>query len=234
MNSNHIPQELISSLNEPSELASPVQLSEYLWCITAPNPSPMTASGTNTYLIAKDGLFVVIDPGPDDDRHTQAILQFVGEANNISKILVTHMHTDHSPAALPLAELSGAPIYGSSSVSDEFQDATCQPTDIIEHNQCIEFNGLTVQCLHTPAHTDGGMSIIIDTLSGKAVITGFCVINENFNPPIEIKAMEMEVIPPGTHVNVYDSYDIMLKIKEMADILLPLHEPEFASIDTIG
>jgi hypothetical protein len=56
---------------------------------------------------------------------------------------------------------------------------------------------------------------------------------ENFNPPIEITAMEMEVIPPGTHVNVYESYNIMLKIKDMADILLPLHEPQFASMKTI-
>ncbi len=46
--------------------------------------------------------------------------------------------------------------------------------------------------------------------------------------------MEMEVIPPGTHVNVYEAYDIMLKVKDMADILLPLHEPQFASVDTIG
>ena len=45
--------------------------------------------------------------------------------------------------------------------------------------------------------------------------------------------MEMNVIPPGTHVNVYEAYDIMLRIKDMADILLPLHEPEFASIDFI-
>jgi N-acyl homoserine lactone hydrolase len=90
-----------------------------------------------------------------------------------------------------------------------------------------------IKCIHTPVHTDGGMSVMINTISGKAVITGFCVINENFNPPIEIKAMEMEVIPPGTHVNVYESYDIMVKIKEMADILLPLHEPEFASKRTI-
>jgi len=43
----------------------------------------------------------------------------------------------------------------------------------------------------------------------------------------------MDVIPPGTHVNVYESYDIMLKIKEMADILLPLHEPKFASVEEI-
>ena len=70
--------------------------------------------------------------------------------------------------------------------------------------------------------------------AGQAAITGFCVINENFNPPAPIKAMEMDVIPPGTPVNVYESYDIMLKVKDMAEILLPLHEPEFASIDTIS
>ena len=57
---------------------------------------------------------------------------------------------------------------------------------------------------------------------------------ENFFPPKEIKGMEMDVIPPGTHVNVYEAYDIMLKIKDRADILLPLHEPKFASIETIG
>lgn len=56
---------------------------------------------------------------------------------------------------------------------------------------------------------------------------------ENFEPPPEIRAMEMEVIPPGTHVNTYEAYDIMLKIKEMADILLPLHEPRFAGITEI-
>ena len=56
---------------------------------------------------------------------------------------------------------------------------------------------------------------------------------ENFYPPKEIKAMEMDVIPPGTHVNTYESYDIMLNIKEMADILLPLHEPKFASVEEI-
>jgi N-acyl homoserine lactone hydrolase len=56
---------------------------------------------------------------------------------------------------------------------------------------------------------------------------------ENFYPPKEIKAMEMDVIPPGTHINTYESYDIMLKMKEMADILLPLYEPKFASIEEI-
>ncbi len=91
-----------------------------------------------------------------------------------------------------------------------------------------------IKCLLTPAHTEGGLSVFINTSAGKAVITGFCVIEENFNPPPEIKGLEMEVIPPGTHVNVYEAYDIMIKIKSQADILIPLHEPKFASLNTIG
>jgi glyoxylase-like metal-dependent hydrolase (beta-lactamase superfamily II) len=90
-----------------------------------------------------------------------------------------------------------------------------------------------ISVVHTPAHTDGGLSVAIDTSAGKAVITGFCTIMENFDPPNEIRAMEMEVIPPGTHVNTYDAYDIMLKVKDMADILLPLHEPRFAATPEI-
>jgi len=90
-----------------------------------------------------------------------------------------------------------------------------------------------VSVMHTPVHTDGGLTVLIDTEKGKAAITGFCVIMENFNPPVSIKAMEMDVIPPGTHVNVYESYDIMKHIKNIADILIPLHEPRFAGANEI-
>lgn len=90
-----------------------------------------------------------------------------------------------------------------------------------------------INVIHTPAHTDGGLSVAVNTEQGKAVITGFCVIMENFNPPSKIRAMEMEVIPPGTIINPYEAYDIMLRVRDMADILIPLHEPKFASVDTI-
>jgi len=90
-----------------------------------------------------------------------------------------------------------------------------------------------IHVMHTPVHTDGGLTIFVETAQGRAAITGFCVIMENFYPPKAIKAMEMDVIPPGTPVNTYESYDIMLKVKAMADILLPLHEPTFASVKAI-
>jgi glyoxylase-like metal-dependent hydrolase (beta-lactamase superfamily II) len=90
-----------------------------------------------------------------------------------------------------------------------------------------------IRVVHTPVHTEGGLSVVVSTAAGKAVITGFCLIDENFNPPKEIRAMEMEVIPPGTPVNVYEAYDIMLEVRDMADILIPLHEPRFAGVDSI-
>jgi len=71
-----------------------------------------------------------------------------------------------------------------------------------------------IRVVHTPVHTEGGLTVFIDTPSGQAAITGFCVIKENFYPPIQIKAMEMEVIPPGTVVNAYEAYDIMLNYAE--------------------
>jgi len=163
---------------------------------------------------------------------------------DIDIIIHTHLHNDHCEndykcinADIYVHEKELARIHDPHALDYRYLEDYIE--DVEENGQIKILTEDTeivpgIKCLHTPVHTDGGMSISIDTFEGLAVITGFCVINENFNPPLEIKAMEMEVIPPGTHVNVYESYDIMLKIKEMADILLPLHEPEFASMDTIG
>jgi len=86
-------------------------------------------------------------------------------------------------------------------------------TDVEEAGQIKIITGTTeiiagIQAIHTPAHTKSGLSIIIETSRGKAVITGFCTIMENFYPSKEITAMEMDVIPPGTLVNVYEAYEI--------------------------
>lgn len=90
-----------------------------------------------------------------------------------------------------------------------------------------------IRVIHTPAHTPGGLTVLVETEKGTAAITGFCVIRENFEPPKSVRALELEVIPPGTHVDVYRAYDEVLRVKKLADILLPLHEPEFASVATI-
>ena len=76
--------------------------------IIAPNPSPMTLHGTNTYLLGEREV-AVIDPGPDIPSHLAAILAALGPGQRISHIFVTHSHTDHSALAPALARETGAP-----------------------------------------------------------------------------------------------------------------------------
>src|SRR6476659_9397010 len=70
--------------------------------VVAPNPGPMTLEGTNTYLYGSDPC-AVIDPGPDDAGHREAILAAAAERGGVGQILLTHSHGDHSDGAAPLA-----------------------------------------------------------------------------------------------------------------------------------
>jgi glyoxylase-like metal-dependent hydrolase (beta-lactamase superfamily II) len=77
--------------------------------LTAPNPSPMTFRGTNTYLLG-EGALAVIDPGPADPAHLDAILGALEPGEEISVILVTHSHADHAPLARALSAATGAGV----------------------------------------------------------------------------------------------------------------------------
>lgn len=90
-------------------MQSEYQLAPGLRRITAPNPSPMTHTGTQTYLVG-DGAVCVIDPGPLIQTHMDAILGALQPDEHIARILVTHSHLDHSPLARPLANATGAPV----------------------------------------------------------------------------------------------------------------------------
>lgn len=163
---------------------------------------------------------------------------------DIDIVIHTHLHNDHCEndykcknAAIYVHEKELVQIHNPHPL--DFRYLEDYILDVEESGQIHTISadidvcpGLSV--LHTPAHTPGGLSVVVETAKGKAVITGFCTIDENFDPPKEIKAMEMEVIPPGTHVNAYEAYDILVDVKAMADILIPLHEPRFAGMETIG
>jgi glyoxylase-like metal-dependent hydrolase (beta-lactamase superfamily II) len=87
----------------------PDQIAPGLRRILAPNPSPMTFRGTNTYIVGQTDL-AVIDPGPDNAAHLAAILAACGPGQRITHILVTHAHVDHSPLARALSRATGAPV----------------------------------------------------------------------------------------------------------------------------
>ena len=87
-----------------------VEVSSTVRRVVANNPGRFTFTGTGTYIVGR-GQVAVIDPGPEDDEHVASILSAVG-GEEITHIVVTHTHKDHSPASRALQTATGAPIYG--------------------------------------------------------------------------------------------------------------------------
>lgn len=137
--------------------------------ILAPNPSPMTYRGTNTYLLGTSDI-AVIDPGPSDMTHLDAILAALRPGQRVGCILVTHAHLDHAPLARPLADRTGAPVLAFGRAEDgrsqtmqrlatsglvgggEGIDPTFEPDRKLRHGDETEGTGWRITALHTPGH----------------------------------------------------------------------------------
>lgn len=154
--------------------------------ILAPNPSPMTYWGTNTFLLG-DGDVTVIDPGPADPGHLTAILAGLDAGERVVRVLVTHAHLDHSPLARPLAEATGAkvlafggPTAGRSAVMQDLAarglvgggegvDREFAPDVRWEDGEPVEIgDGRVVTALWTPGHFSNHLSFAL----GDVVFTG--------------------------------------------------------------
>jgi glyoxylase-like metal-dependent hydrolase (beta-lactamase superfamily II) len=146
-----------------------IQISPSLRRILAPNPSPMTYRGTNTYLVG-DRDIAVIDPGPLSHPHLDAIMDAVLPTQRISHIIVTHTHLDHSPLAKPLSQRCGAPIYafggpesGRSEIMQQLVlkglrsggegiDLEFRPDIEVADQDLIRGDDWALEVIHTPGH----------------------------------------------------------------------------------
>ena len=141
--------------------------------VLAPNPSPYTFTGTQTWLVGAGNELAVIDPGPagsglsigdpkdiNGAGHVEAILRAVGDAK-VTAILCTHTHRDHSPAAAPLKAATGAPIIGCAPLAlrddgpraDSAFDPDYVPDRILTDGERISGEGWTIEAVTTPGHT---------------------------------------------------------------------------------
>lgn len=159
-----------------------------LRCLTAANPTPLTGSGTNTYLLGS-GEIAVIDPGPDLTGHLTAILGAVAPGERITRIIVTHAHRDHSALAPRLAEATGAEVlaFGTAlsgrsplmarlapelPASGEGLDQDFRPDTLLADKDRISGPDWELVALHTPGHLGGHVCLALgDTLfSGDHVM----------------------------------------------------------------
>jgi glyoxylase-like metal-dependent hydrolase (beta-lactamase superfamily II) len=147
-----------------------IELSPGVRRILCNNPSPYTYRGTNTYLVGRGAGLAVIDPGPQDSAHLQAILDAVGPGQKITHIFVTHAHSDHSPLASDLARATGAPVlaYGDETAGQsevmaklaaegalgggEGTNTGFAPDIILADDEIVTGDGWRIQAIWTPGH----------------------------------------------------------------------------------
>lgn len=138
--------------------------------VLAPNPSTMTHQGTNTYLLGERQV-AIIDPGPDDPAHLEAILSAVPKGGEISHILVTHAHLDHTGLVPRLKARTGAPVHafgdasaGRSAIMQDLaarsdvgggegQDRAFAPDHLLADGDVLEGTDWQLTAHHTPGHT---------------------------------------------------------------------------------
>jgi glyoxylase-like metal-dependent hydrolase (beta-lactamase superfamily II) len=145
--------------------------------VLAPNPSPFTYTGTQSYLVGAEGKIVVIDPGPDEADHLDALMAAIGD-NEVSAICCTHTHRDHSPAAVPLKERTGAPIIGCAPLvlrsegprMDAPFDQTYAPDRVLKDGESLTGPGWTLTAVATPGHTSNHLCFALK--ESAALFTG--------------------------------------------------------------
>ena len=152
--------------------------------LLAPNPSPMTGAGTNGYIVG-EGRVAVVDPGPDADRHLSAWREALA-GEEVSHILVTHAHLDHSGLARRMSDAVRAPVVGfgrwnagrsdtmtrlsglDSIAGGEGVDREFHPDERVSHGDAIVGPDWRLEVLHVPGHFAGHLAFALD----EAVLTG--------------------------------------------------------------
>ncbi|MEO8906440.1 MAG: MBL fold metallo-hydrolase [Microbacteriaceae bacterium] len=188
--------------------------SEFTRRLRAPNPGPMTLTGTNSYLIAAAGSpsVVVVDPGPLDEPHLSAL----ASAGRVELVLLTHRHRDHTESRERFAALTGAPVRA-------FDRAFCIGAEPLTDGEELRTAGASIRVIATPGHTsdsvcfhlpeDGPAGIVLtgDTILGS----GTTIIDS----------------PDGTLADYLRSLSVLSALGHA--LVLPAHGPMVADLVAI-
>ena len=160
--------------------------------ITCANPHPMTFTGTQTYLLGR-GEVAVIDPGPEDPAHLDAILAALDPSERVAAIVLTHTHVDHSPNAAALARRTGAPrvafgahgtgqsarmaalaASGADLGGGEGADRGFVPDRLLADGETLQGPGWALTAIHTPGHLSNHLCFAVEAegVEAGAVISG--------------------------------------------------------------
>lgn len=178
----------------------------YASVLLADNPSPMTLDGTNTWLLraAGEAACLVVDPGPDDPAHLDA----VAAAGPVAEILLTHGHPDHADGAAALRERTGAPVRA-------LDPAHRLGGEGLGEGDVVAAAGVEVRVLATPGHTSDSLCFMV----GDAVLTGDTVLG---------RGSTVVAHPDG---RLADYLDSLRRLEDLGTrTVLPGHGPELPDL----
>lgn len=144
------------------------RLSPLVRRVLAHNPSPFTFTGTGTYIVG-NGTVAIIDPGPADAAHLDAVARAVA-GETVSHHVITHTHMDHSPGAAPLKARLGGAIVGCAPLilsddgprADAGFDPDYAPDAVLADGAAVSGPGWTLKALHTPGHTSNHLCFALE------------------------------------------------------------------------
>ncbi|MDT8427797.1 MAG: MBL fold metallo-hydrolase [Pseudomonadales bacterium] len=157
--------------------------------VLCPNASMMTGPGTNSYLIGEREM-ALVDPGPADDRHTDAILNALA-GRVLRKIFVTHTHSDHSPGTRLLQLRTGAEVIGLAPPEEGHHDRSFQPSRHYQAGERIDCDEYVMHLLHTPGHVSNHFCFLLE--KENMLFTGDHIL----------EGMTPVILPPDGSMSAY-------------------------------
>lgn len=198
----------VEALLAEAVTGSVCRLAPGLQRIVAPNPSPLTGPGTNTYVLGEGASHLVIDPGPDDPGHVDRIV--AAARGRVARILCTHSHPDHSPGAKALRQATGAAMQGRPPPDDEHQDPGYAPDASIDDGDVFRVPGIELRAVHTPGHASNHVCFLVEAtgwlFTGDHLMSGSTVV----------------ILPPDGSMRLY--LDSLRRLRELPlTALVPGH-----------
>lgn len=169
-------------------IAEPETIDAGLRCLTAPNPSPMTGPGTNTFIVGH-GPYLIVDPGVDDESHLQALIAACG--GDVSAICLTHRHPDHVGGATWLSERTGAPVCAWPKPELAHHDRPVHVDHNLVDNEMLTVGEMSVIVRHTPGHAADHVAFELPALG--ILLAGDALMND----------ATVVILPPDGDMGVY-------------------------------
>lgn len=210
-----------------------IPIGVYIWLVEGASKNVLIDTGCSADYLNSIGF-------PSEQVSTQEKeLEKVGlTVDDIDMVILTHLHSDHAKDTgkfknatfvVQKSELEFAanphPIQ-----AGWFAELPQDRLEIVDGDKEI-LEGIRV--FLTPGHTPGGQSILIETDNGPTCLCGLCTILENLHPPAELRQMGVRAITPAIHTNAMQAYDSLIKILELSDQVVALHDISYKSVERI-